>query len=199
MNHLAHIYLSNQNGHLTIGNFIADFVKGNQLESFPKGIQQGIQLHRKIDAFTDQHLLFKAATKLVRPQLKKFAGIAMDIYFDHFLAEHWNHFHPLPLEQFAEQNYTLIETHWEYIPYNGRRFFSYMVAHNLLLNYKNVETLKIVFQGMHSRTKFENSLHLGSEVLAENHSELKSLFFAFFKELEDFTKNERERLTENSH
>ena len=49
MNFLAHIYLSGDPSPLMIGNFIADYVKGKQKERFSPEIQQGIQLHRKIN------------------------------------------------------------------------------------------------------------------------------------------------------
>ena len=42
MNYLAHIYLSNDNKEITIGNFIADGIKGKKYTEFPKEIQKGI-------------------------------------------------------------------------------------------------------------------------------------------------------------
>ena len=55
MNYLAHVYLSCADEALTIGNFIADHVKGKAYLDYPETIQKGILLHRKIDHFTDQH------------------------------------------------------------------------------------------------------------------------------------------------
>ncbi|MFT5257401.1 MAG: acyl carrier protein phosphodiesterase, partial [Arenicella sp.] len=42
MNFLAHLYLSQNNTNILIGNFIADHIRGNKYESFSKEIQQGI-------------------------------------------------------------------------------------------------------------------------------------------------------------
>ena len=55
MNFLAHIYLSGGDEKTIIGNFIGDFVKGNQILNFEKEVMNGILLHREIDRFTDDH------------------------------------------------------------------------------------------------------------------------------------------------
>ena len=52
---MAHLFLSGDDDDIKIGNYLGDFVKGNQLDKYPKGIRDGILLHRKIDHFTDNH------------------------------------------------------------------------------------------------------------------------------------------------
>jgi acyl carrier protein phosphodiesterase len=50
MNFLAHIYLSNNDPKIMVGNFIGDFVKGrNFSDRFEPQIARGIALHRLID------------------------------------------------------------------------------------------------------------------------------------------------------
>lgn len=186
MNHLAHIFLSGNNDNLVIGNYIADYTRGNNFSHLPKEIQRGIQLHRAIDTFTDGHPEFRAATKLVRPDLQKFSGVAMDIFFDYFLASKWENFHSIKLEHFSENVYQLIERKWEFIPEKGRRFYSYMVAHNLLVNYQNQHTLSMVFKGIDSRTKFDTNLHLAVDCLQNHHIELEQIFNAFFSDLMNY-------------
>ena len=63
MNFLAHIYLSFDNDEITIGNFIADSIRGNKFKHLPKNIQKGITLHRHIDTFTDAHKTVRKSTK----------------------------------------------------------------------------------------------------------------------------------------
>ena len=65
MNYLAHIYLSNEEEEITLGNFIADDIKGKKYIQFPLGIQQGILLHRAIDSFTDAHPIVKKKHKAI--------------------------------------------------------------------------------------------------------------------------------------
>ncbi len=88
MNFLAHLYLSDNQPELMVGNMIGDFVKGKKaLSNYPDGICKGIMLHRKIDLFTDNHsLVFK--TKHCFPQNgRRYASVVLDMLYDHFLAK----------------------------------------------------------------------------------------------------------------
>jgi len=67
MNFLAHVYLSVDNFSLAVGNLIANRLKGKDLTNFSPMIKKGILLHRKIDAFTDHHLLFKECVSILFP------------------------------------------------------------------------------------------------------------------------------------
>lgn len=84
MNFLAHIYLSGDNEMVTIGNFIADGVRGKQYKKFPKDIQIGILLHRQIDTFTDAHPIVRQSTKRLHKNYSHYSGVIVDILYDHF-------------------------------------------------------------------------------------------------------------------
>ncbi|MGB7396049.1 MAG: DUF479 domain-containing protein, partial [Pricia sp.] len=63
MNFLAHIYLSFGDDDISLGNFIADSIRGNKFKHLPHRVQQGIILHREIDTFTDAHPIPKKSSK----------------------------------------------------------------------------------------------------------------------------------------
>ena len=102
MNFLAHLYLSGEEEPVLLGNFMADFVKGNpeaRLRTilppevvasgiFPELIR-GIQLHRHIDHFTDTHPIVERTKARLRPEFRKYAGVISDMFYDHFLAAEW--------------------------------------------------------------------------------------------------------------
>ena len=85
MNYLAHLYLTrNYHEEVSVGNFIADAVKGQKaIANYPEQIQKGIRIHREIDTFTDTHPLVKNGTKRLHSKYGKFAGIIVDIFYDH--------------------------------------------------------------------------------------------------------------------
>jgi acyl carrier protein phosphodiesterase len=89
MNFLAHAYLSFDQDEILIGNFIADFIRGKEIENYPKKIQVGIHLHRAIDAFTDSHPLVKEVQTHLRPRFGHYARVISDVFFDYFLAKNW--------------------------------------------------------------------------------------------------------------
>lgn len=189
MNHLAHIYLAGDNKELVIGNYIADYLKGNNFDHLPEGIIKGVKMHRLIDTFTDDHPKFREATKLIRPQIGKFSGVAVDIYFDYFLAQNWNSYHKSKLPDFANSVYSLIKQQWKHIPEKGRRFYTYMVAHNLLFKYGELETINMVFNGINSRTTYASNLDQAGLLLDSNKQELENIFVAFFHDLESYIKD----------
>ena len=81
MNFLAHIYLSGEgNELLTIGNFIADTVRGKEYLQYPEAMQRGILLHRRIDTFTDAHAIFRKSKHRLVPTYNHYAGVLVDIF-----------------------------------------------------------------------------------------------------------------------
>ena len=107
MNFLAHIYLSGNNEKLMVGNFIGDFVKGNQLDSFEKEIKQGVQLHRAIDQYTDSHIVVSQSKDKLREKYRHYSGVIVDVYYDHFLSKNWSHYHAQDLKGFTEEFYVV--------------------------------------------------------------------------------------------
>ena len=90
MNFLAHVFLSGVDEQLILGNLIADAVKGKQFENYDLKVKNGIIMHRQIDKFTDDHAIVRQSKKRLEEDYKKFAGIIVDIYYDHFLSLNFN-------------------------------------------------------------------------------------------------------------
>lgn len=102
MNFLAHIYLSGNNEMITIGNFMADGIRGETYKKYPVDIQKGILLHREIDTFTDAHPIVRQSTKRLHKNYGHYSGVIVDILYDHFLAKNWSAYSPVLLNSFVE-------------------------------------------------------------------------------------------------
>ncbi len=87
MNFLAHAYLSFDREGILIGNFVADFIKGKELNRYHDEIFTGILLHREIDAFTDSHPLVRAGQSYLRPRFRHYSTVITDIFFDYFFGK----------------------------------------------------------------------------------------------------------------
>ena len=124
MNYLAHLFLTKDyHEEVSVGNFFADAVKGNNaISKYPEQIQKGIRIHREIDSFTDSHPLVKKGTKRLHPNYGKFAGIIVDIFYDHLLADNWEQYSEIPLVEFAQAQYNLITKHWNHLAHPERNF-----------------------------------------------------------------------------
>ena len=154
MNFLAHLYLSGQNHDIIIGNFIADHVKGNKTVDYSLGIRAGITLHRSIDNFTDNHPVVKVAVERIRPEFRKYAGVVVDMYFDHFLSAGWVEWSDEPLKTFTSRMYDIIISYENVLPPRTRQMIPYMMNHDWLSNYGNFEGLNRALSGMATQNSF---------------------------------------------
>jgi len=99
MNYLAHLLLSNYHEDIMIGNFITDFITKPQERDFDSKIQVGIQLHRMIDEFTDDHPIVKESLSRLRKHQGKYAPVVLDICYDHLLARNWDKYSDVHIDQ----------------------------------------------------------------------------------------------------
>lgn len=186
MNYLAHIYLSGDNDFIKIGNFIADFVKGEPYKQFPNEIAFGIALHRKIDRFTDTHALVRESRLLFFEEFSHYSGVITDVLFDYFLAKNWSSFTVKNLSDFVQSFYDLLKENWHVLPKAVQRMYPHMIKENWLLNYQHLDGIENILFQMNSRTANKPKLHNSIATLHAYHDELEDRFFMFFEELQTY-------------
>lgn len=189
MNFLAHIYLSNNDQQITIGNFIADGIRGKRYKKFPIGIQKGILLHRQIDTYTDAHPIVRKSTKRLHKNYGHYSGVIVDILYDHFLAKNWRHYSEVPLAEYVENFYALLQDNFDILPNRIQRMLPHMIADNWLLSYAKIEGIQKVLDGMNRRTQNKSGMHTATDELKAFYSEFESEFTRFFSELITFSEN----------
>ncbi|MFW5974741.1 MAG: ACP phosphodiesterase [Bacteroidota bacterium] len=194
MNYLAHLYLSGNDNELKIGNFIADHVKGKMFYTYPDGIQRGILLHRKIDAFTDNHPLVKQGISRLRYSHGKYAGVVIDMYYDHFLAANWQGFSTEKLQDFTSKAYVLLMRNFFKLPPRTRILLPFILKNDWLASYRDLNFLARAFKGMSRRTPFESNLSNAVEDLVADYQQYKNDFETFFPEMQSFVETERMKL-----
>jgi acyl carrier protein phosphodiesterase len=186
MNFLAHIYLSGNDEQLMIGNFIADFVKGQKKNNYPDSIRKGIELHRAIDDFTDHHEITSLSKKRLYANHHKYAGVVVDLFYDHFLAKNFSEYSITPLSQYALQTYNKLESNREILPEGVLMFLPYMIEKNWLLNYATIEGIGRTLSGLGRRVSFQNNMHEATVDLKMNYSDFENEFRLFFPQLITF-------------
>lgn len=190
MNFLSHLYLAGNSEGLIIGNFIADSVKGNEYKSFSKEIQQGILLHRKIDSFTDSHPVVEISKQRLRAKYRKYSSVIIDIYYDHFLAINWKNYSDVELDTFVASVYSIIKKNHFLLPEKATHFTKYMLEHNILLNYRNLEGIEKVLWGMSRRAKFVSNMEHSILDLKEHFTLFENEFKIFFPHLQEYVLGE---------
>lgn len=189
MNFLAHLYLSGNDEDLMIGNFIADAVKGKEIENCKSNITKGIQLHRAIDTFTDQHPDFRKSVSLIRSKQGKFSGVVMDIFFDHFLAKNWRKYHDIDLRNFTNDFHQTLEIRKTELPAKIKMMLPILISEDWLYQYQFIEGIQNVCEGMSRRTRFESNMALAHLDLLDNYEVLESNFNNFFLDIMFFVKD----------
>jgi acyl carrier protein phosphodiesterase len=183
MNFLAHILLSGNNTDIMFGNFIGDFVKGNQLETYPNEIQKGVRLHRFIDEYTDNHEVVLKSKLRLRERYHHYAPVIVDIYYDHFLAVLWDSYYHIPLLAFTENFYSQINEMQHFLPERAKRMMPHMIKGNWLYNYRTLAGIKMVFQGMSRRSSFDSGMENATEELQAHYALFQIEFETFFPDL----------------
>ncbi|MDW8296135.1 MAG: ACP phosphodiesterase [Raineya sp.] len=186
MNFLAHIFLSGESEQVRIGNFIADAVKGNQWEEYEPEIQKGIHLHRAIDNFTDQHPIVLQGIERLYASQGKYASVAVDIFYDHFLAKNWQKYHPQDLLTFTQTFYTQVLKYLTHLPVKVQYMFPHMQKQNWLFHYQSLKGIERVFEGMSKRTSFQSNLLTAPKYLVENYAIYEQEFEQFFPQIISF-------------
>ena len=89
MNWLAHLRLAPDEPLVRLGNLAGDFVRGVDLQTLDPRVRRGIDQHRAIDRFVDGHEVHRRSRARFGEAWRRFAGVALDVFYDHFLARDW--------------------------------------------------------------------------------------------------------------
>lgn len=194
MNYLAHMLLAGDDPDLRLGGLLADHVKGRHaLATYPARVQAGIHLHRDIDRFTDQHPGVIAEKQRVPPPYRRYAGILLDVFFDHILARDWDVYSHQPLIDFSDSVMLLGQQHHDTLPDSLKRFMGYARQRDLLAAYAQMSTISDVMKGLSSRMKRANPLAGSDQVLRDNQQRISDCFHDFFPQLQAYTEHQRRR------
>src|SRR5262245_56107943 len=101
MNWLAHLVLSEPAPAFRVGNLLTDILPITELRALPDPFQPGIERHRAIDAFTDRHPTVKSSSERLNASFRRYGGVIMDIFYDHFLTNSWSHHVAVDLGEFV--------------------------------------------------------------------------------------------------
>lgn len=190
MNFLAHLYLSPPTPDAWLGSLLGDFVKG-PLDAGGYGgeLEAAIRLHRTVDTFTDAHPVVREAKALVSPARRRYAGILVDIFFDHFLAARWTAWHAAPLRDFADGVYASLARPSVPVPDRFGRLVPRLVAQDWLAGYATLDGIEITLDRMSRRTPHAIALAGGHEELAARADDFGAAFEAFFPDLRDLARS----------
>jgi len=188
MNYLAHLHLGGPQPADMLGSLYGDFVKGPLDGRWPAGIEAGIRLHRQIDVYTDSHPLVLQAKQRFPKERRRYAGILIDLFFDHCLATHWHEYADEPLQHFTARVYQALHEEETRLPGKLALIAPRMAAQDWLGSYRNFSVMEQVVTAMSRRLSRPEGLAGGAIELERLYAPLQQDFHDFYPQLQAFAK-----------
>ena len=191
MNYLFHLFLSDPDDEVLLGNLMGDFVKGRlEQTDYPTGVLRGLKQHRQIDTFANYSSAYLASRHRIDPEFGYFRSIMVDVFYDHLLARSWERYHERPLEQFAAHIYRLLEKHCGQLPNELQQIAPRMIEHNWLASYQHLHIIDRVLTRIDQRITRHTPLPQGLRQLELHYNELEIDFDRFLNQAQAFLRRE---------
>lgn len=139
MNYLAHAYLAGEADSDRLGGLMGDFVKGPLPCGLPSDLAAGVALHRRIDSYADTHPAFQRSRARVSPARRRYAGVMVDMFYDHLLASHWEAYSAQALTQYTRGVYDLLDANAALLPERLGQVRIWMRKDDWLCAYRTLE------------------------------------------------------------
>lgn len=192
MNYLAHIYLASHSDDAMLGALLGDFVKPHAGMQFSPEMEAEILTHRKVDAYTDSHPVVIDAKRMFDGPRRRYAGILLDVFYDHVLATSWERYSAVPLDDFIRRFYGALSRQAGVLPEKLALAAPRMIEQDWLGSYVDYAGVEIAVRRISTRLSRNGELlRDGLADLKANYAELSSGFHAFFPDLIDFVENRR--------
>lgn len=187
MNWLAHVLLSPSDIDFQLGNLMADFVRGDDRMRMSGAFVQGARCHAKIDAFTDAHPVVRRSKARIHPRFRRFAGILVDVFYDHLLARHWDEFCAVPLREFTAEFQKEALLRCAELPRDAAAILQRIIEEDRLFSYREIGGVEAALQRLSHRLneRWHRDIRLHEAVpgMGACDAELERDFLEFFPAL----------------
>lgn len=189
MNWLAHLRLAPSAPLLRIGNLAGDFVRGIDTSNLHDDLQRGIEQHRAIDAFVDDHEVHRRSRARFDERFRRFAGVALDVFYDHFLARDWRrHGDGRELSEFVADVHEQLRRFEHELPPELSQLHRRMARHRWLESYGEVSGIERVLRAMSRRSRRAGVLASITDELRRNYAAFEADFEELWPELLRFAR-----------
>jgi acyl carrier protein phosphodiesterase len=184
MNWLAHLYFAEPTPEDRLGNLLPDLLGGADLARVPAIYERGIRRHRQIDAFTDAHPMFRQSVGRIPMPLRRYGGILVDVFYDHFLARQWDRYAAVSLERFAVGAYEDLAVAEGCLGGGLGTRLDWMRKVDLLCSYREVEGVERALRGISRRLRRPVDLGAAVGILEAGRAGFGGDFAEFFPALQ---------------
>ena len=158
MNFLAHALLAGESPALVVGGVVGDWIKGPLPAGLPEDLARGVALHRAIDTFAETHPAFCASRARMSAGRRRYAGVLVDIFYDHLLARDWARYRGDGLGSYCALVYRQIADRRHHLPASAHHALELMAREDWLQSYGGLEGIADVLARMARRARQPNPL-----------------------------------------
>jgi acyl carrier protein phosphodiesterase len=189
VNWLAHLRLAPCEPLVRIGNLAGDFVRGVDIQSLHPCVQRGIEQHRALDKYVDAHSVFLRSRSRFTDPNRRYAGVALDVFYDHFLARDWAVYGDgRDLTVFVDEVHEQMHEHRSSLPDDLRALHDRMAEDQWLTMYGTLEGIDRVFRAMSRRQKRASPLSAMTAELRRNYEAIEKDFAELWPDLLAFSR-----------
>jgi acyl carrier protein phosphodiesterase len=163
LNFLAHALLAGDHPALIVGGVIGDWIKGSLPGVLPDDLARGVALHRAIDSFAESQPAFRRSRSRISAARRRYAGVLVDVIYDHLLARNWDAVHHQPLGEYCSEVYSLIKGRMNDLPISAHPALTMMAKEDWLTSYAQIEGVADVLARMSRRARQPNPLANGEQ------------------------------------
>lgn len=188
MNHLAHVFLAPNSAEARVGSILGDFTRGVELSALPGEVHRGVRHHFAVDTFTDRHPEVLESKRLFSDRRRRFAGVALDILYDHFLLKNWQTFSDQDCDRFILRTYRELRENRHLMPPQMARVTDRMIDYDWFGAYQDLDNIGQALDRVAARVRFPNRFEGIIDEIHANGPELEQRFLRFFPDLQSIAK-----------
>jgi acyl carrier protein phosphodiesterase len=189
LNFLAHALLAGDQPALIVGGVIGDWIKGPLPGPLPADLARGVALHRAIDSFAESQPAFRRSRSRISAERRRYAGVLVDVIYDHLLARDWAALHHRPLDEYCAGVYGLIRARLNDLPAHSHPALMMMANEDWLTSYARIDGIADVLARMSRRARQPNPLANGEREFLADVDGYTGDFYAWLDDTKAYAQN----------
>jgi acyl carrier protein phosphodiesterase len=189
VNYLAHLVIAERYGDdagYLAGSLLPDFVRG-RLPRVVGPVARGVALHRWVDRLTDIDPIALRTRGRLRPTHGRFAGVLVDMLYDHCLARRFGDWSAVPYAAAIDRYHARLSAALPDIPPAGRPGLTRLIEASWMRRYADLDGMRCILWMMQTylSQRFDREVRLehAADTFVTHADAMQSDFDAFFTSL----------------
>ncbi len=179
MNYLAHALLAWPSTECLVGSMLGDLAKG----VVAPALQRGVEFHRRVDAWTDRHPMFKRSRARLEDEFGRYSAVIVDVFYDHLLAREFEQHSELSFDSFVDWVRDTLEEQLADLSGRIQHVAVRLIEHEVLRGYREIAGIRFALARISDRARRKIDLAPAADWLATERVGFAADFDVFFTEL----------------